>query len=226
MFGTTLASTAAAALLFVASAPGAAAASAIEPRADTLQCGSPLVVSSITQLGASTGNKRPVAFQTAKDSKGRLQLSTSVNGVAASTSPTFEFVPCQSKFLHSGYHQYEQSPGLFTNFTYGLLRPSGHPDKCVTAASIAANGKNYPLVSAPCTTVDSVETLAPQWWSAYYNSTHFSGMPYTIYFEGNDTLPGLWYFRNVASGKKRLVDVYYQTKFNGTEPFTLSLTGP
>ncbi|KAK0545128.1 hypothetical protein OC846_003761 [Tilletia horrida] len=236
MLSSTLASAVAAALLFVSSAPAAASASRIEPRAGNLTCGSPLVVSALTQIANnasisltppsnSTGSKRPAAFQTAKDSQGRLELSTSVNGVAASTTPTFEFVPCQSKFLLSGSQSYEQFTGQPINYTYGILRPSGHPSKCVTATSLATDGKNYPLVSAPCTTVDSVETLAPQWWSIYYNATSSKGMKYFLYFEGNTSQPGLWHLKNVASGKNRLVEVNFQTQFNGIEPYILSLTG-
>ncbi|KAK0545127.1 hypothetical protein OC846_003760 [Tilletia horrida] len=221
MLRTTLVSSTVAVLLFVASV----SANVIEPRAGTLQCGTPLVASALTQLSRSTGSKRPVAFQTAKDSKGRLQLSTSVNGVAAPTTPTFEFVPCHSEPLASGTGTYQEASGAYIAYTYGILRPANQSSQCVTASSLATDGKNYPLVSAPCTTVDSYATLAPQWWSAYYNATYSKGMRYTLYFEGNTSKPGLWHLNNVASNNNRLVEVNYQAQFNDNEPFTLSMTG-
>ncbi|KAE8218890.1 hypothetical protein CF319_g7314 [Tilletia indica] len=198
-----------AALLSISAVQGAPS---FEARETYLKCGSPLVTSNLTQVGPS-GAPRAAAFQSARDSQGRRQLSTSVNGAAAPGTSLFEFIPCTSSVMLSGPSR--TSDGHIVQ--YGQLR-SHKIGNCITASSLRTSTPST-LFSLDCQTVDN-SGLGDQWFRASYLP---SGTQVDIDFVGNGQTASVktvvdtnYKFVNVAGNdNSRLVDLVYTSTYQG-----------
>ncbi|KAK0527879.1 hypothetical protein OC842_004719 [Tilletia horrida] len=174
-------------------------------RETNIKCGKPLTHAVLTQTGPS-GVRRPAEFQGAKDSKGRLQLSTSLNGQAASGKYEFEFVPCNSTVLPSGTKYYADS----YLEQYGQIRLKADRTQCLTATRLNNADAPAALVRAPCQQVDN-SGLNAQWFSATYSSPG-STTSYDVHLVGNGQRggpKGYYTFKNVAKGGARLVETLF-----------------
>ncbi|KAK0550577.1 hypothetical protein OC846_003592 [Tilletia horrida] len=164
-------------------------------------------------------NSRPVGFTNARDAQGRLQLSTSVNGIPTSSNSTFIFANCESTAVRGGG---SEIPHGYTHF-YGQLRRFDDQRQCAT---VATNATDYqPIVSAECLTEDNSD-LRAQWWSMVVMGRYDSGFAWPSYL-GSKFLDGFGepnpydLFVNVASGNATLVEAGYVA--NGTGQYSLSL---
>ncbi|KAK0534267.1 hypothetical protein OC834_001969 [Tilletia horrida] len=190
----------------LASALAVSASPLIQERVPTIQCGDVLVSSSLTQTGP-TGNERPAAFQNSKDAKGRRQLSTSVNGVAASKKEIFEFVQCNSTVLPDGTKFF----GNAYIQTYGQVRLQSDPTQCLTATNLNNAKTPAAVVKAKCQRIDD-SGLATQWWSATYSAPNSAYIPFYLHLVGNSQTgveTGYYTFKNVAKGDARLVETLF-----------------
>ncbi|KAK0545621.1 hypothetical protein OC846_005597 [Tilletia horrida] len=150
-------------------------------------------------------------------------LSTSVNGVAAPASAKFEFVPCNSSVLRSDAGQQGANGRSF-----GLIRPVGQPTRCITLSYTSKNTTARAFINAPCNTVDSISTLAPQWFGAFYYTfpTPGIGNRFVVQLVGDTNLntTGYWIYHNVASSSARLFEASWHQTGTASIPYNLYMS--
>ncbi|KAK0543678.1 hypothetical protein OC846_006330 [Tilletia horrida] len=167
-----------------------------------LSCSEPVYLANLKVVRAPSFKGDTVAFTSARDTQGRLQLSTSVRGIKTPAYPQFLFRPCNSTILPTGPYAYQEATSRY----YGFLIPNWHRNKCITYAGDLYSSTPASFVSADCHTADT-PALASQWWGVDVGflagtTTHIAG----FYGENpNDGRNGSYHISVENSGSAQVV---------------------